>query len=402
MKGRKISLRTISTRHLITWIAVIAAVAVGGTAIALAATGNGPVPPPKPLTVAAHDAVAAPAPEGVTARVSFTNHLISSSSIEGTDPLLSGASGRLWLAPGNFRLELQSERGDAQLVAGGKSFWLYDPRSNTVYRGALPHEWSAQQWQKDPKDIPSLDQVKSFISRLMEHASVSGAAPSDVAGRAAYTVRVSPKRDGGLIGAGQLAWDAVNGVPLEIGVFAKGASSPVLQLKVTDVSFGPVSASSFSVSPPPDAKVVQVDTPSGNHQGSNHAEQAPVTGVGPVRKAVSFTLSAPDTLANMQRQEVRLINTGKGNAAVVTYGQGPGGIAVFERPSDPNNPIPSQQGEGDHHGGLDLPTVSIDGVQAQELATPLGTALRFERGGVAYAVIGSVPPATAEAAARGL
>ena len=63
--------------------------------------------------------------------------------------------------------------------------------------------------------------------------------------------------------------------------------------------------------------------------------------------------------------------------------------------------IPSPHGEG-HHGGLDLPTVSIDGIQAQELATPLGTVVRFERGGVAYAVIGSVPPATAEAAARAL
>jgi outer membrane lipoprotein-sorting protein len=381
---------------------VIVAVAVGGTAIALAATGGGPVPPPKPLATAAHDALAAPAPEGVTARVSFTNHLISSSSIEGTDPILTGASGRLWLAPGHFRIELQSERGDAQLVAGGKSFWVYDPRSNTVYRGALPQDWTTQRWQKDPKDIPSLDQVKQFLSRLTQHTAVSAASPSDVAGRAAYTVRVSPKQNGGLIGAGELAWDAGNGIPLRIGVYAKGASSPVLALTVKDVSFGPVSSSSFDISPPPDAKVVQVDTPSGHQQSKNGGEQAPVTGVVAVGKAVSFTLSAPDTLAGMQRQEVRLLNTGKGNAALVTYGHGPGGIAVLERASDPNHPIPSPQGGGDHHGGLDLPTVSIGGVQAQELATPLGTALQFERGGVAYAVIGSVPPATAEAAAQGL
>ena len=46
--------------------------------------------------------------------------------------------------------------------------------------------------------------------------------------------------------------------------------------------------------------------------------------------------------------------------------------------------------------------ILLVGYAPKFLATPLGTALRFERGGVAYAVIGSVPPATAEAAARGL
>ncbi len=38
----------------------------------------------------------------------------------------------------------------------------------------------------------------------------------------------------------------------------------------------------------------------------------------------------------------------------------------------------------------------------EELDTALGSALRFSRGGVDYAVLGSVPPAAVEAAARGL
>jgi hypothetical protein len=51
---------------------------------------------------------------------------------------------------------------------------------------------------------------------------------------------------------------------------------------------------------------------------------------------------------------------------------------------------------------LSLPTVSIKGLSAQELATPIGTVLRFSRRGVTYTVLGSVPPAAAEAAARAL
>jgi hypothetical protein len=46
--------------------------------------------------------------------------------------------------------------------------------------------------------------------------------------------------------------------------------------------------------------------------------------------------------------------------------------------------------------------VSIGDATGEELATPLGTVIRFERRGVAYAVAGSVAPATAEAAARAL
>jgi hypothetical protein len=62
----------------------------------------------------------------------------------------------------------------------------------------------------------------------------------------------------------------------------------------------------------------------------------------------------------------------------------------------------SSTASGGGQSQLTLPTVSIEGVQAEELATPLGTALRFQRAGVDYTVLGSVPTATAEAAARDL
>ena len=396
------SLRTISTRQLVVWVAAVVVIGVGGTAIALAATGGGPVPPPKPLAVAAHDSLAAPAPDGITARIKFTNHLIDSASIEGTGPVLTGASGRLWATKGHLRLELQSDRGDAQLVANDKTFWAYDPSSNTVYRGDVP-----QQLRGDPSgpgdEVPSLDQVQRFIEHVMQDANVSGASPGNVGGQPAYTVRVSPKQNGGLLGAGELAWDALERVPLRVAVFAKGSSSPVLELTATNVSYGSVPASDFDVSPPPDAKVVEVSTPS-KDGGGDHADAAPVTGVSAVSGAVSFKLSAPDTLAGLQRHEVRLLDWNHDPAALVTYGRDLGGVAVLEQPAgsgDAAGSASGSAGEGDH-AGLQLPTVSIAGAKAQELATPLGTMIRFERDGVAFTVVGSVPPATAEAVARAL
>jgi hypothetical protein len=46
--------------------------------------------------------------------------------------------------------------------------------------------------------------------------------------------------------------------------------------------------------------------------------------------------------------------------------------------------------------------VTINGSPAMELATPLGTILRFTRAGVSYMVAGSVTKAMAEQAARSL
>lgn len=397
-------LRTASTRRLLAVLAAAAVVAAAGTAIALAAGGGGPVPPAKPLAGAVHDALAGPPVQGVTARVKFTNHLIDSAGLEGAAPLLKGGSGRLWLTKGHIRLELQSDQGDAQIVSDGKTFWVYDVSSHTVYRGAVPAERKAEPAQREKHAAPSLAEIEKAIGRLGQHADVSGASPSDVAGQPAYQVRVAP-HDGGLVDFGQLAFDAGHGVPLSVGIYAKGVSAPVLQLEATDISFGSVPASRFSVSPPKGAKVVDVstggskDTASKKHKGGRE-----VKGRAAVAKALPFKLAAPSALAGKQLADVHLADWKGSSGAVATYGRGLGGIAVIERKADKAHKAsqaPRHGGEGDRHS-LSLPQVKINGVSAEELATPLGTMIRFEHAGVSYVVVGSVSRTTAETAARSL
>ena len=114
-------LRTLPTNRLLALLAAVVVIVGGGTAIALGAVGGGgPVPPAKPLASAVHDAVAAPGVNGITARITFTNKLIDSASLEGGGPMLKGAKGRLWLGEGGkLRLELQTDSGDAQIVSDG-------------------------------------------------------------------------------------------------------------------------------------------------------------------------------------------------------------------------------------------------------------------------------------------
>ena len=50
----------------------------------------------------------------------------------------------------------------------------------------------------------------------------------------------------------------------------------------------------------------------------------------------------------------------------------------------------------------DLQKVKINGIEASELPTELGTLLSFERSGVRYFLAGAVSPAAVEAVAKGL
>jgi hypothetical protein len=410
-------LRTASTGRLLALIGGLIVAIAGGTAIAVAATGNGPVPRAKPLARAVHDALAAQPVKGITADISFTNNLISSDDIPGVtaDPLLQGTRhGRVWLSDdGRLRIELQGDNGDANLVVNKNSFWVSDPMQKTVYEGTLPADTAGKAGAKHADSahgIPTVADIQARISKLVKSVDVGGVAtsnPGDVAGQPAYSVSVSPKHSGGLLGRAQLAWDAVTGVPLRIAIYARGNGTPVLALAATNIVYGQVSNSDLNIGPPSGDKVVKVST-ADKHAGAaetaraarSKAKHAKVSGVAAVASHVPFTLAAPAALAGLPREDVSLLDWGGKPAALMTYGKGLGAIVVIEQSGSSQAAAPSISGSG--RGGLNLPSVSINGATGQELGTPLGTVVRFTQGGVAYTVLGSVTPYAAETASRAL
>lgn len=346
-------LRTVSTRRLLAAIAGAVIAICGGTAIAVAATSGGPVPQPASLADALSSALKAPAPSGVSATISFTNNLISPTTLPpgmSNDPLLTGTTGRLWAAGNELRLELQGSNGDAELLYDNGSFWAYDPSSNTVYKGTLPAEHSQR-----PRRVytypplsskqysaaqPSAAQIQQRLDKLAKHVNLSGATPTDIAGQPAYSVTLSPKQSGGLIGSVQLAFDAVHGTPLSAAVFARGDSTPALALQASGISYGAPAASDFAITPPAGAKVVKISLPSAG--------------------------AAPKGSNNKSAHHVQ------------TFGKGLNTIAVFKHPAK--------------------------GAAAakQVISTELGTLIELTRGGYSYLIAGSVKPAAAEAVANKL
>ena len=386
-------LRTIPTRRLYAVVAAVAVLAAGG-GIAQAALSGNDTPERKPLDRAVYDAAKAPDVAGISARIEFTNGLIPGGALPpgAASPLATGAEGRLWMTnDGRFRVELQSDAGDAQITADGEHLTIYDSASKTVYRAAMP---AGEKAKPEPSEEPTLAGIRRGLDNLARSWTLSGAQPTNTGGQPSYTVRIAPKDDGGLLGAAELAWDAANGTPLRAAVYAQGQAEPVLEIEATDISYGPVAASDVSTEPPAGARVVDIDPPvPAGHDGRGETVRA--RGVEQVQRKLDFQLAAPDELAGLPRRDVRLVSQGDELGALVIYGEGLGAIAVFEqRAGSDRGPVAP--------GELQLPQVNIDGATGTELATALGTLVTFERAGVQYTVVGSVPPVAAENAARGL
>jgi outer membrane lipoprotein-sorting protein len=383
-------LRRLPLSRLLLLCALVLVIGVCATALA-SALDAGPTPPPKPLAQAIHDALAGAKTdriEGLSASVTLTDHLLEGASLAGggksgeamSNPLVTGASGRLWIAKdGHLRLELQSQKGDTQILYDGHTISLYDAATNTEYRYTPPADESQagssrhldQLGVAQPEvqrsgtpsyeQVPSVAKIEEAIAHLSKHADVSGATPSDVAGQAAYTVRVSPNESGSLFGGVELSFDALHGLPLRAAIYSSTTPAPVIELAATEVSYGPVSSSVFEVNPPASAKVEELKAPSAGGEQGEHK---------------------PD--ANKPQ--------------LSTQGHGPATIAILQ--------AKEKAGSGAHSGASEplegLPKVTIDGASASELRTELATLLTFERSGVRYLLAGSVTPATIEAAARGL
>ena len=410
-------LRTASTGRLLATIAGALAAVAACAAIAVATTGSGPVPRPTTLAKGIHSALVAGRHEpvqGVSADISFTDNLIDSTDLTGrtVDPLLQGASGRLWwAADGRFRLELQSGDGDAQIVVDQRSWWISDPAQNVVLKGTLPagsHGTGSS--KRNPSGsgspsashgLPTIAAIEGRLAALMQRWHLTGPTATDVGGRPAYRVTVSPKTSAGLLGSVQLAWDASRGIPLQFEVYARGGTSPVLGLRATSISYGTVPASVFDISPPVGAHVVALGNASApaRHARTGHGEPGrtrhgkPVKGAREVAAHLSFPLHRPARIDGLSLRRVSLEGH---DAALLLYGHGLGTIAAIEARAGARASSPSSL------GGISLPSRTVDGASATVLSTPLGTVLRFSRQGVAYTVLGSVTASSAVSAARGL
>jgi hypothetical protein len=97
--------------------------------------------------------------------------------------------------------------------------------------------------------------AEELLAKVGDSTDVSVDTAQTVAGRDAYTLVLTPKTSATTIGSVRIAVDATTGLPLDVQVIARGASSPAFDTTFTDLHYTVPAASRFEFTPPSDAKV---------------------------------------------------------------------------------------------------------------------------------------------------
>jgi hypothetical protein len=334
-------------------------------------------PPPTTLQELTLRELSGSGPAGVTAHFRYVDALVPTTNLvpDATSggsplPLVSGADGRLWYANGRLRMEFQTDQGDTQLLLENNRALVYDAADGTAYAAILPALGLPQLARS------GLAGASSLVSSISGDAALSRPQPVVTGGRPAYTVRIAPTHDGGLLRSASLAVDAETGTPLRLELFGTGQTAPLLEFALSDVSYGDI-----------DPSVFRLKLPFGMHPLALRFAAPPSVG-----GAVPCT--GPQELAGLPLRTCREASRSTDvPGRVLVYGTNLSSVVVLEQP-----------GSSDPSGGLWslLPTVTVSGTTGRELVTGLGTVIRFVRGGVTYTVLGSMPRPVVEAVARGL
>lgn len=320
-------------------------------------------------------------------------------------------SARVWYGgPDQVRSEIQGENGDQLFVKNGSKVRAYDGATNTLRTGEKP-----ETAQKRPEQAASPEKIDEILADISTTSNLQAGAPVEFAGRWAYPLTLEPKdKNLTLVERAETLVDAEAFVPLSFSLYAEGTPEPVVRYEASKFKVGPVPEERFQFEPPPGATVEQMEEHGNGEErgedGRKNREPQRVASVAEAQEAVGFPVRK---LANAPSgRELTKIRVVGSDGVIQTYGEGWGTVVLVQKPDrEPESADQSQEDSGREPNGeddgrdeqLQVPTVDLGGsVEAQEISTPIGTSLSWSVNGVSYSLVGSVPAAELEEAARGL
>jgi outer membrane lipoprotein-sorting protein len=369
-------------------------------------------------------------------------------------PLTSSGSGRIWVGEAGLRVESQAPGGDQVVVVdkAARTTWVYDYAQNTVKKYTISGQAPAQ----TPSPAPSAtmltpEAISLYLQRLSTFATVEVAGQSSIAGRATYQLRFTPMAKDTALGSVQAEIDGRTMLPLQVEVYAKGATAPVIRFGFTSVSYAPIDASMFTFTPPQGATVT-AKTIAGDKLRSQFRQSRPGTKEPTAaqktaaHKAVEGALLTraqvakllPYRLAYARDYTARAYQWGAvlgpngpltvsgtpllqaigaatgidlqapagaaqpapsapaitGPSSVLLYGQGLGTIFLAQTQTTPALQKQLQQAE---QASQILGTTTVNGAKALEVGTPLGGVIVWQQGGTTLLAGGVVPMGDLEA-----
>ncbi|KRD41471.1 hypothetical protein ASE38_17925 [Cellulomonas sp. Root930] len=275
------SRRTLSPRARWT-VPVVAAVAVGMAFVApplFASAGDDGLPTITPEELAAQVASAEPSP--LSGTVVYTARLglpeIPFGAVAGADPinLLGGSSTmRVWSdGDQRSRVALLGPTSEYSVVQDGPEAWTYSSTDDSVVHYSLSAADQARfetlQEQAEAGDLPVQSDLptpeeagRQAVGLARTSSTVTLDSQTEVAGRAAYQLVVTPTSDTTLVGRIVVAVDATTSTPLRVQVWSKtDTETPALEIGFTDVSFATPADSVLAFSAPAGSSTRDVVVP---------------------------------------------------------------------------------------------------------------------------------------------
>ena len=296
----------------------------------------------------------------------------------GSSDLTSLVSGshtlRLWYAdPEHVRLSLLGSLGESDVIRNGSDLWTWASTDKSATHRTLPESGTGAGADTSgalggaaagsggaamtPQQL-----ADAALKAIDPTTKVSSGDTTTVAGRSAYVLVLEPRDSGSLVGSVQIAIDSSTHLPLQVQVFAKGASSPSLDVGFTSFDPSTTDPSVFGWNPPAGTKVTESASPGGP---AEHSSEGPTAG-----RSNAQLNAQPNVQPNVQPTVV-----GKGWTSVVVVDAG---SAVTGQSSALTSALKA------------LPTVSGAWGSGHLLAGTLFSAVLTDDGRVA---VGAVAPA---------
>ena len=209
------------------------------------------------------------------------------SSIASTLSLLMGDhTAKVYVdGPTKVRVQLLDQLAERDAIRNGSDVWLYQSSDQSVTHATIPaHEKSGGTTPPTatPGAMATTPQAlaEKFLAAVDPSTKVTLGANTKVANRDAYDLVLTPRTDATLVGSVAIAVDGQTGLPLQVQVTARGASSPSFQAGFSDFTPGVPDASVFSFTPPKGATVTEQTPKTGEHATGTNRPKPTVTGTG--------------------------------------------------------------------------------------------------------------------------
>ncbi|RAM36300.1 LolA family protein [Arthrobacter globiformis] len=178
--------------------------------------------------------------------------------------LLTGPhSARVYVdGPTKARIQVMDRMAERDAVRQGNELWLYNSKDNTATHVMLPAASKESRSHDTPAGVATPEELAAkMLDKLDGSTDVAVAEDTEVAGRAAYSLVLTPRSAVTLVGSVAVAVDGENGLPLSVEVRARGQQEPAFRTAFSSLTLGAPDAALFNFAPPPGASVKELAVP---------------------------------------------------------------------------------------------------------------------------------------------